>query len=35
VEPGRVPLREYAAGTWGPAEANELFRGCEGGWTRG
>jgi glucose-6-phosphate 1-dehydrogenase len=29
-----VPLREYAAGTWGPPEADELFHGCEGGWTR-
>jgi glucose-6-phosphate 1-dehydrogenase len=29
-----VPLREYAAGTWGPPEADELFQGCEGGWTR-
>lgn len=29
-----VPLREYRAGTWGPAEADELFHGCEGGWTR-
>ncbi len=34
-EPGAVPLREYAAGTWGPAVAGELFRGCEGAWTRG
>jgi glucose-6-phosphate 1-dehydrogenase len=34
-EPGSVPLLEYAAGSWGPPEANELFRDCEGGWTRG
>jgi glucose-6-phosphate 1-dehydrogenase len=33
--PGAVPLREYAAGTWGPPEADRLFQGCEGGWTRG
>ncbi|HEY0880267.1 MAG TPA: glucose-6-phosphate dehydrogenase [Archangium sp.] len=30
-----TPLREYEAGTWGPPEADELFHGCEGGWTRG
>jgi glucose-6-phosphate 1-dehydrogenase len=30
-----VPLLEYAAGTWGPPEADELFHGCEGAWTRG
>ncbi|MBK7742391.1 MAG: glucose-6-phosphate dehydrogenase [Betaproteobacteria bacterium] len=34
-EHGAVPLHEYPAGTWGPAAADELFRGCEGGWTRG
>jgi glucose-6-phosphate 1-dehydrogenase len=33
--PGAVPLHEYAAGDWGPEAANELFYGCEGGWTRG
>jgi glucose-6-phosphate 1-dehydrogenase len=32
---GRVPIREYAAGTWGPPEADGLFHGCEGGWSRG
>jgi glucose-6-phosphate 1-dehydrogenase len=32
---GAVPLLEYAAGTWGPEEAGNLFYGCEGGWTRG
>ena len=30
-----VPLREHAAGTWGPPEADELFHGCEGGWKNG
>jgi glucose-6-phosphate 1-dehydrogenase len=30
-----VPLREYEAGTWGPPEADDLFYGCEGGWSRG
>jgi glucose-6-phosphate 1-dehydrogenase len=30
-----TPLREYPAGTWGPDAADELFHGCEGGWTRG
>jgi len=30
-----VPLREYPAGSWGPGEAEELFRGCEGSWSRG
>jgi glucose-6-phosphate 1-dehydrogenase len=29
------PMREYAAGSWGPEEADDLFEGCEGGWTRG
>jgi glucose-6-phosphate 1-dehydrogenase len=29
------PLLEYPAGTWGPPEADELFHGCEGGWSRG
>lgn len=29
------PLREYDAGSWGPDEAQQLFHGCEGGWTRG
>ncbi|MFT5353889.1 MAG: glucose-6-phosphate 1-dehydrogenase [Polyangiales bacterium] len=32
---GASPVREYAAGSWGPAEADELLRGCEGGWFRG
>jgi len=30
-----VPMREYRAGTWGPDEAQDLFYGCEGGWSRG
>jgi glucose-6-phosphate 1-dehydrogenase len=25
----------YAAGSWGPAAADELFHGCEGGWSEG
>jgi glucose-6-phosphate 1-dehydrogenase len=29
------PLIEYEAGGWGPSEAQALFRGCEGGWSRG
>jgi glucose-6-phosphate 1-dehydrogenase len=29
------PLLEYPAGSWGPPEADVLFRGCEGGWSRG
>jgi glucose-6-phosphate 1-dehydrogenase len=33
--PGAAPLGEYPAGTWGPAEAAELFEGCEGGWSVG
>jgi glucose-6-phosphate 1-dehydrogenase len=28
-------LLEYPAGSWGPSEADDLFYGCEGGWTRG
>ncbi len=31
-EPGRVPLSDYPAGSWGPAGADALFYGCEGGW---
>ncbi len=34
-EPGAPPLLEYRAGTWGPREADALFHGCEGGWSRG
>ncbi|MBL8788770.1 MAG: glucose-6-phosphate dehydrogenase [Deltaproteobacteria bacterium] len=32
---GRAPLGEYAAGSWGPEAADDLFHGCEGGWSRG
>jgi glucose-6-phosphate 1-dehydrogenase len=31
----KSPMREYEAGSWGPEAADELFHGCEGGWTRG
>ncbi len=30
-----APLRAYPAGSWGPPQAQELFFGCEGGWSRG
>jgi glucose-6-phosphate 1-dehydrogenase len=30
----KVPITEYAPGSWGPGEAGDLFHGCEGGWTR-
>ena len=33
--PGAPPLLSYPAGSWGPEEALELFRGCEGSWSRG
>jgi glucose-6-phosphate 1-dehydrogenase len=33
--PKAPPLLEYPAGSWGPAEANALFHGCEGTWSRG
>jgi glucose-6-phosphate 1-dehydrogenase len=29
------PLLDYPAGTWGPPEADQLFHGCEGTWSRG
>lgn len=29
------PVMEYPAGSWGPEEADELFHGCEGSWSRG
>jgi len=32
---GRAPLGEYPAGSWGPEAADDLFHGCEGGWSRG
>ncbi len=28
-------ISEYEAGTWGPEAADELFHGCEGGWSQG
>lgn len=31
----KLPLLEYPAGTWGPPRAQDLFYGCEGGWSRG
>jgi glucose-6-phosphate 1-dehydrogenase len=33
--PDAPPVLSYPAGAWGPDEANALFYGCEGGWTRG
>jgi glucose-6-phosphate 1-dehydrogenase len=35
TRPEAPKLQFYPAGTWGPGEADALFRGCEGGWTRG
>jgi glucose-6-phosphate 1-dehydrogenase len=32
---GEPRLLEYPAGSWGPSEADDLFYGCEGGWSRG
>ena len=29
------PMLDYAPGGWGPAQAEGLFHGCEGGWSRG
>jgi glucose-6-phosphate 1-dehydrogenase len=29
------PLLDYAAGSWGPPEADALFHGCEGSWSHG
>jgi glucose-6-phosphate 1-dehydrogenase len=31
----KTPMRDYASGSWGPDSADELFHGCEGGWSRG
>ena len=31
---GPSDLTSYPAGSWGPAEADELAQGCEGGWRR-
>jgi glucose-6-phosphate 1-dehydrogenase len=33
--PDAPPLVEYPAGSWGPPEADRLYFGCEGGWSRG
>jgi len=30
-----APLLTYPAGSWGPEDADSLFRGCEGTWSRG
>ncbi len=32
---GAPPMSSYAAGSTGPELSDELFHGCEGGWTRG
>ena len=34
-KPEAPPLLTYPAGSWGPPEAEELFHGCEGAWSRG
>jgi hypothetical protein len=31
---GLKDLASYPAGSWGPPQADELARGCEGGWRR-
>ena len=33
--PASSPLLEYPAGSWGPPEADALFEGCMGTWSRG
>jgi glucose-6-phosphate 1-dehydrogenase len=33
--PEAPALLSYPAGSWGPPEADELFHGCEGDWSRG
>jgi glucose-6-phosphate 1-dehydrogenase len=33
--PDAPPMMEYPAGSWGPEQADTLFEGCEGGWSRG
>jgi glucose-6-phosphate 1-dehydrogenase len=33
--PDAPPLLYYPAGSWGPEASEELFRGCEGSWSRG
>lgn len=35
TRPDAPPLLTYPAGTFGPEEADSLFRGCEGTWSRG
>jgi glucose-6-phosphate 1-dehydrogenase len=30
-----APVAQYPAGAWGPEAADDLFRGCEGTWTKG
>ncbi len=35
AKPDCSPILEYPAGSWGPPEADDLFHGCEGGWSRG
>ncbi len=30
-----TPMLEYPSGSWGPPEAEALFQGCEGAWSRG
>lgn len=35
TRPEAPPLLSYPAGTWGPPVADDLFRGCEGSWSRG
>lgn len=34
-EDGAPELLEYPAGSWGPEQAEQLFEGCEGGWSHG
>jgi glucose-6-phosphate 1-dehydrogenase len=29
-----LPMLTYPAGSWGPEQADSLFHGCEGGWTK-
>jgi glucose-6-phosphate 1-dehydrogenase len=31
----KLPMLTYPAGSWGPEAADDLFHGCEGGWTKG
>lgn len=33
--PNGPRLLTYPAGTWGPPQSDELFHGCEGGWSEG